>query len=374
MIWYPIWQYACWALAILYPILQIGFLRRREKLAYGQPLHLFFPFLGRTLLFGIFIGVCLSLLFSFYSVYFPFSYYDILLIWSAILFLSFWGLRFVCLVYAVFLCGCIQGLADFFSNWLGEWTQIFRMFSLSDWLWLVALLHLGEAFLIRFDGQIGKQIMTIDHVQYTHVNGFTLFRIWPIPLVLPTIGGPLIFPILLSFCDRSFSQSLSQQQRRVGSLTFLYANLLIALLIASSFYSFFVWIALGVAFIGHEGLYHWQKYRERGAEPYYQTTEKGLTILDVVPGSPAAEMGLKTGDRLQRINRQSITSTEEICAITEQSTYCKLELVDEEGYFHMLHRAIYEGDPRDLGIIGAVATNPISLAPSQTGESVKKVK
>jgi hypothetical protein len=246
------------------------------------------------------------------------------------------------------------------------------MFSMSDWLWLVALLHLGESFLIRFDGRIGKQIVTVAHPQYTHVNGFTLFRIWPIPLVLPTIGGPLIFPVLLSFCDFSLSQSLGQQQRRVGSLTFLYANLLIALLIASSFYPFFIWVALAVTLLGHEGLFQWQKYQEREAEPYYQSTEKGLTILSVVPGSPASQMGLKTGDRLQRINRQLITSTEEICSITEQSTYCKLEIVDEEGHFHLLHRAIYEGDPRDLGIIGAFNTTSTSVV-SQIDESTETV-
>lgn len=373
MIENSIWLYSCWVLSALYPILQIGFLRRRERQAFGQALHLPIPFLGRALLFGTFVGIFLSALFSFYSVYFPFSYYDILLIWSAILFLSLWGLRFVCLAYAVFLGGCVHELAEFLSIGLGEWTQIFHLFSLSDWLWLVALLHLGEAFLIRFDGQMGKQIATVAHPHYTHVNGFALSRIWPIPLVLPTIEGPLIFPVLLSFSDFSLSQSLAQQQRRVGSLTFLYASLLIALLIASSFYPFFVWIALAVTLLGHEGLYQWQKYQEREAEPYYLSTEKGLTILGVVPGSPAAQMGLKTGDRLQRINRQPITCTEEICAVTEQSTYCKLELVDEEGHFHILHRAIYEGDPRDLGIIGAVATTPASVE-SQVEESTETVK
>ncbi|NMG20959.1 serine protease [Brasilonema bromeliae SPC951] len=48
-------------------------------------------------------------------------------------------------------------------------------------------------------------------------------------------------------------------------------------------------------------------------------TDKGILLLDVVPRSPAAAAGLKTGDVIQRISNQPVTKIEEVQKIVEKS-------------------------------------------------------
>ncbi|MBP5972757.1 trypsin-like peptidase domain-containing protein [Brasilonema sp. CT11] len=49
------------------------------------------------------------------------------------------------------------------------------------------------------------------------------------------------------------------------------------------------------------------------------TTDKGVLLIDVVPRSPAASAGLKTGDVIQSISNQPVTKIEEVQKIVEKS-------------------------------------------------------
>lgn len=74
------------------------------------------------------------------------------------------------------------------------------------------------------------------------------------------------------------------------------------------------WLAALFAIFGHEAVIHLGRRAEERGAPVYDA-KLGAVLLDVVPGSPAAEMGLQTGDIIRKINGYPIRSGQDIRAV-----------------------------------------------------------
>ncbi|SHE95349.1 hypothetical protein SAMN05444392_105107 [Seinonella peptonophila] len=359
--WTTFFAQPWWVLSFCYPLIHITLLNFRERNRWGSSLHPPIPYLLRTYCLGIFVGAVLSGLFSLFSVTFPFTLYEFYLVWLFTLIFSIAGMRFACFSYAVTCCGFLHLLIKLIpfvpdlSTFYYQWWKCLQQFPLRNWLWLVALLHLCEAFLVRIDGSSGKQIIEQKHLNQQIVNGFYFSQVWPIPLLLPTPMGLFPCPFLLSFSDLNLSRTIRRHQRQSGTIYFLYATGLVCLLILSSFYPIITYAALFFTLIGHEGLYQWRCYQERKMTPLFISNQKGLRVLDVFPHSPADDMGIRNGDILFRLNGETVRTIDDVTTITQKAAYCKLEVLDEELDHHNLQRPLFENDPYHLGMIGAIA-------------------
>ena len=86
-------------------------------------------------------------------------------------------------------------------------------------------------------------------------------------------------------------------------------------------------------------------------EPKYVSDEEGIMILDIAPGSPAEEMGIKSGDKLIEINNKSIEKEEEIVTrIHEHSNFLWLKVKKASGEYKDLEYTKLNPQSR-LGIV-----------------------
>jgi hypothetical protein len=258
------------------------------------------------------------------------------------------------------------------TPWDKLWLSLQHV-SVSSWLWLVAILHLLEWALIRLDGAYGSQPIQIQHRSGRTVNGFLLKKGWPIPLVILTFSGWIPIPVFLSFATVNLSKPLKQQKRLSSTLTLLYGGALCGCLLLATLVGgeVWLWIAAILSIVGHEGIFQWGRWKEKQKEPLFVTDERGLKVLAVLPDSPATAMGVKTGDIVQRLNGVRIRTLEDLEKVTEQAAFCKLEVLDERLDRHIMQKALYENDPRNLGIVAAM---PFGLNGQESVQEISSIR
>ncbi|NLA26297.1 MAG: PDZ domain-containing protein [Firmicutes bacterium] len=222
---------------------------------------------------------------------------------------------------------------------------------------LVGLLHLIEVLLIYLGGHRGSSPLYFKRADGDVVGAFSLQRFWPIPLaalvatvVLETeIQGvsmpdwwPLIKPVMelepgqtlqylafpamaaLGFSDLALSSSPREKSVSTARVLCLYSVILIALALASEFYS---WVApAGVLFapLGHEALIHYGNRLEQSRTACYRSTQEGVLLMAVLPHSAAARAGLLTGDLIRRVNGAQVNSDVEFLVQLEESYFMVL--------------------------------------------------
>lgn len=206
---------------------------------------------------------------------------------------------------------------------------------------LVAILHLVESLLIMASGHLGALPVYARQGDRV-VGGFNMQRFWPIPLVvmyvipvasLPGLGSGVIpmpdwWPLIrssleaegdvlyslvpvvaaLGYGDLALTDTPEGKSRWSAERLAVYSLLLLALSILASHWSWVAWLAALFGPLGHEYLILWGQHRELAGPPLYAAPERGVMILDVYPGSPAAKMGLTSGDVLFSINEEPVNT------------------------------------------------------------------
>lgn len=175
----------------------------------------------------------------------------------------------------------------------------------------------------------------------TVVGGFTLQQFWPLPFVAllgllipgeipsehliampdwwPLIGSLkeeegqqlvyLLFPVVaaLGYGDIALARSPKQKARRSSLVLLLYSLGLMALALLAHRVAVWAWVAALFSPLAHEGIIVWGRRSEERGRPRYV---KGAhpSILDVLPGSPAHRVGLRSGDVVVEINGVPVDS------------------------------------------------------------------
>ena len=330
----------------------------------------------RALLGGIVIGIIVSVISIFLGAHLTLA--SVICIWAATLILALFRIRYLCFAYAAGLLGVVQFGLNLASGWqpegwLGSVTEALRALDMPALLVLAALLHLGEAMLVRLQGVSMASPLLFEGKRGKLVGGYQLQHFWPIPMLIlvPVTGSgaelawsPLLnagggymlmaLPILLGFGEVTQSMLPGQKVQISAKRLLLYGTGLLVLSLLAAWWSPFMLVAALAAFIGHEFLVWYSGFEEQHRSPVYVHPVHGLKVLGIIPDSPAAELGIEAGETLYKVNGVRVDSPEELHrALRMNPAFCKLEVRNHQGESKFMQRAIYEGEHHQLGVLMA---------------------
>ena len=349
-----------------------------ERGAFGRPLTDPLRNTLVALLYGLGGGVLGTAAFLFLGI--SLVEVGVLYLWMLALVLMAVHPRFICFAYA----GGLLSLSHLLFGW--------PALSVPAVMGLVAILHLVEALLIWVHGPEGATPVYVRRSDGRVVGGFTLQKFWPLPfialvgflmaqdlltdavlpmpdwwpLIEPLGEAPegqsyvyVLFPVIaaLGYGDIAITRHPREKARRTAASLLAYSLVLLGLAVLGSQGAGWQWLAALFSPLGHELVIHLGRRSEEQGEPLFDASH-GAVVLGVFPDSPAAQMGLRAGDVIRRINGFPVASKADLAEIlTPWAVGVTLEL---ENLVDQTRRtAHYPGKVPPLGVILAPAgTDP----------------
>ncbi len=358
-------------------IVALGYRRQMllERKLFHTRMHSWAAETWRVVWSGLLAGMALSVLGMFISVHLnPTS---IVCLWIATLLLMLIRVRYLCLAYSVGLLGVVQFFLNIASGWqpggvLGTSVAAIRGLDIPALLVLVAVLHVAEALLVRWQGGKAATPLFVEGKRGRLVGGYRMEDLWPIPLLLlvPAQGGfmlpwtPLFggdagtgymlaaLPVLMGFSSVTLGQLPRQKAVLTSNRLLLYSVALLLLSLLAAWWNPLILLAALFSILAHEALIWYGNIEESRLSPMFVHPEQGMRVLAVLPDSPATAMGILPGEAIYRVNGMVVNSRAELHqALRINSAFCKLEVRNLQGESKFVQRGMYDGDHHQLGVV-----------------------
>lgn len=362
--------------SILFVILQVRKQIYLERKMFHTRLHSLLGYTLQTTLWGVLAGFLASIILMFIGTMLTVE--TLMFLWLCSLILVLFQVRFLCMAYASGILAICKGIAQFFPNgeqmpYAGWWIEQLNDISVSSLLILTGVLHLAEGSLMRIRKARLQSPVFLEGKRGKVVGGYHVQGLWPVPLLLivpgsagfdlpwlPLLNGEawsegaqfLAFPVLIGFSE-SIKSQLPETKVKVTSLVI---GMYSVVMIGTAFLIHAIpslTVLIGVLTIAlHEGMILYSRYKEEQKPPFFVHSPYGMRILGVIPGAPAAEMGIEAGEVLCKVNGIQVVDKEQLHrALNQKSAFCKLEVMNHEGEIKFLQRAVYSGEHYQLGLI-----------------------
>ncbi|KRE44500.1 PDZ domain-containing protein [Paenibacillus sp. Soil522] len=384
-------------IAVLFIILQYTRQIRMERQMFAVKLHNWPSLVLKAMLAGLLIGLAVSAAGAFVGV--TLTGESVIWLWAVAAVLMLARIRYLCFAYSAGVITLLQWLLGWTplserTDWIGSVAASLAGIDAAGLLVLVALLHLAEAVLVRWQGDRLATPLFLEGKRGKLVGGYMLQGFWPVPLLMlvPTAGSgastaalpwtPLFgaewsqgwsfvaLPMIIGFTEMTRSLLPREKAKYAAKGLLLYSICLAGAAILAWWQPMLLPLAAIASLLLHEAIIWRSRSVEAAQSPLYVHDSRGLRILGIVPGTPAAAMGLVTGEVLHKVNGMHVRTKEDLYeALVHNSAFCKLEVLNLEGELKFAQRARFAGEHHQLGVILApdeqanyyAASGPASL-------------
>ncbi len=255
--------------------------------------------------------------------------------------------RFICFSYS----GAVLGMASLLFKYAAVILNMPKLDAINidilTLMTLVGILHIIEGSLVMLDGSRGA-IPVFTSRDNKIIGGFALKRYWAMPISLlillsvatsetmtiqnvisadwtHLIRGDIASRIMkssfiatialygvIAYRSVTFTKSKKKKTLVSGVLIISYGAMLVAVAQLAAINVGFQFFVLIFAAVVHEAMLRLEKYMELTFKPKFTSDEDGIMVLEVVPRSPAYNMGIQSGDLIVELNEKKIESDAEI--------------------------------------------------------------
>lgn len=366
-------------IAVLIIVLQYMRQIRVERQLFAVKLHHWPGLVFRAMLAGLAIGAAVSAAGAFIGA--ALTAESVLWLWTVAALLMLVRIRYLCFAYSAGVIAMLQWALGWTpvsdrTDWLGSLASSLAAIDAAGLLMLVALLHLAEAVLVRLQGDRLATPLFLEGKRGKLIGGYMLQGFWPVPLLMlvPAAGGGsstaalpwtslfgadwsqgwtvVALPMIVGFTEMTRSMLPKEKAKYAARGLVLYSLCLAAAAVLAWRQPALLPIAALASFVLHEAIIWRSRAKEEARSPMYVHDARGLRILGIVPGTPAAAMGLMAGEVLHKVNGLSVKTKEELYeALVQNSAFCKLEVLNHDGELKFAQRARFEGEHHQLGVI-----------------------
>jgi hypothetical protein len=341
-----------------------------QKMIMGQSVDRAFVLTISQVVIGIFAGLAASVIMSYLGVVFDEDSVVDLIFLATILFL-FYNPRFASIAYTGAVMCILSLMLGYAAASTGQQAWNILKLDVPAVMTMVSVILLVEGILIILDGKRGS-VPVFTNREGKVMGGFILQRYWIVPVSMffmlhdPALAAsqasvpmpqwwPLIrsttpadvlqnalvvlIPLygLMGFNSITFTRNRQRKAAETGAFKIACGIALFALAQTAVDNTFIRVILPALALAAHEGWVQLDRRRELNGKAKYVSTN-GMMVLEVLPESAAAEMGIRSGDTLMKINDSSIENEKMLTEALQQGpSFIWLSIKRENGKLEQLN-------------------------------------
>lgn len=116
----------------------------------------------------------------------------------------------------------------------------------------------------------------------------------------------------MGYSDLAITAPPEERAQRSSLVLLAYAGILLLLAIGAAYYRPLLWVAALFSALGHEAMAVWSGRVQLLGIPFLKRPERGVYLLDVMPGSPVAAGGLESGSVIVTVEDAEVHTREQL--------------------------------------------------------------
>lgn len=237
---------------------------------------------------------------------------------------------------------------------------------------LVGLLLIAEGLLIRKYGEkyaspivetskrgkkavayYSKKLWLLPILFFVPGNIFdNFFPYWPQFSLGHETFSFILFPMVIGFQQKTRKTLPIFFFKRLGRTILISGEIILILGLIGYFVPFVAYIALGLSIVLRLFVSIIYKMREKRDVYAVSPKSSGVTIVAVLPDSPAMKMGLLPGEVIKKVNGIEVHNERELYeALQKNAAHCKIEVLNYDNEIRLTQHVVYSHDHFRIGLL-----------------------